>query len=85
MRRDHGVDHAGVNRHAARFNAILRRVVAGYPNVEVVDYAAWARTAPTGSFVADQLHLTPLGRQQLAGIVRRAVDLATIGLGQTVA
>lgn len=77
--------YAGVNRHAVRFNAILRRVVAQYPNVEVVDYAAWARTAPAGSFVADLLHLTPLGRRQLAGIVLQAVDRATAGLRDTVA
>ncbi len=77
--------YAGVNRHAVRFNAILRRVVAEYPNVEVVDYAAWARTAPAGSFVADQLHLTPLGRRQLATIVLQAADRAAAELRDTVA
>lgn len=77
--------YAGVNRHAVRFNAILRRVVAEYPNVDVVDYAAWARTAPAGSFVADQLHLTPLGRRQLARIVLQAADGAAADLRDTVA
>lgn len=76
--------YAGVNHYAVRFNAILRRVVAQYPNVEIVDYAAWARTAPADSFFADQLHLTPRGCRQLAAIVRQAVDRAAGELGQAV-
>ena len=40
--------YRGVDRHAAMFNRILRVVASRYPNVSVVPYADWARSAPPG-------------------------------------
>ena len=68
--------YRGVDRHAAMFNRILRAVASRYPNVSVVPYADWARSAPPGSFLADRLHLTAPGRRAFARITRNAVDQA---------
>jgi len=72
--------YRGVDRHAAMFNRILRAVASRYPNVSVVPYADWARSAPPGSFLADRLHLTAQGRQAFARITRNAVDQAAAEL-----
>ncbi len=68
--------YRGVDRHAAMFNRSLRAVASRYPNVSVVPYADWARSAPPGSFLADRLHLTAPGRRAFARITRNAVDQA---------
>ena len=72
--------YRGVDRHAAMFNRILRVVASRYPNVSVVPYADWARSAPPGSFLADRLHLTAPGRRAFARITRNAVDQAAAEL-----
>ena len=72
--------YRGVDRHAAMFNRSLRAVASRYPNVSVVPYADWARSAPPGSFLADRLHLTAPGRRAFARITRNAVDQAAAEL-----
>ncbi len=72
--------YRGVDRHAAMCNRILRAVASRYPNVSVVPYAAWARSAPPGSFLADRLHLTARGRWAFARITRNAADQAAAEL-----
>ena len=72
--------YRGVDRHAATFNRILRAVATRYPNVSVVPYADWTRSAPPGSFLADRLHLTARGRHAFARITRNAVDQAAAEL-----
>ena len=72
--------YRGVDRHAAMFNRILRAVASRYPNVSVVPYAAWARPAPAGSFLADRLHLTARGRWAFARITSNAVEQAAAEL-----
>ncbi len=72
--------YRGVNRHAAMFNRILRVVASRYPNVSVVPYAAWARSAPPGSFLADRLHLSAPGRRAFARITGNAIDQAAAEL-----
>ena len=71
--------YRGVDRHAAMCNRILRVVASRYPNVSVVPYAAWARSAPPGSFLADRLHLTARGRWPRR-ITRNAADQAAAEL-----
>lgn len=78
--KDTPTGYQGVDRHAAMFNRILRVVASRYPNVSVVPYAAWARSAPPGSFLADRLHLTARGRRAFARITRDAVDQAAAQL-----
>jgi lysophospholipase L1-like esterase len=72
--------YRGVDRHAAMFNRSLRVVASRYPNVSVVPYADWTRSAPPGSFLADRLHLTARGRHAFARITRNAVDQAAAEL-----
>jgi hypothetical protein len=66
--------YAGVNRFGAAFNRILAAEAQRYPNVEVVDYAAWADVARPAWFMPDNLHHTAPGQVGYAAVVRQAID-----------
>lgn len=63
-----------VNKRAVAFNDVLWRVVADYPNVEVVHYAHWASLSRERDvWWPDRLHHNAVGRREMAALVRQAV------------
>jgi hypothetical protein len=63
-----------VNRDGRKWNALLARVAADYPNVEVYPYATWARLTPERSWYRDDLHLSRTGVWEMGRMVRQAAD-----------
>jgi hypothetical protein len=64
-----------INQRYRAFNDVVHRVVRDYPDATYLHYSAWSRMAgvPSEWFLADWLHLTNAGEQDLARLVASAV------------
>lgn len=71
---EHAPFYAGFDENRLRFNAIIRRVVADYPDTEYYHYSTWVDVAPRSYRWWDGLHLTPAGDRQLGRLVRTATN-----------
>jgi hypothetical protein len=67
--------YPNINRLARSYNAVIHRVVRDYSDVRYLHYAAWTDLAgsPSPYFLADWLHLTNAGENELARLVGSAV------------